>query len=88
MDISWALARGSDVAVASHGTRSKWRVMSHSSCHVKGNCNPLQSQGQWSISFCTTRPMGTELHVLIINVTLSADSWDSCTYGTDNPRRF
>lgn len=40
-DISRALARGRDVSVASHGTRSKWRVMSHSSCRVKGNCNPF-----------------------------------------------
>lgn len=82
-DISRALARGRDVSVASHGTRSKWRVMSHSSCRVKGNCNPLQSQGQWSISFCTTRSMGTELHVLITNVTLCADSWGDYTHGTE-----
>lgn len=88
MDISPALARGRDISVASHSTHSKWRVIARSSCCVPGNCNPLQSQGQWSVSFFTTPSMGTELHVLIINVTLDADSWGGYTHSTENPRRF
>lgn len=87
-DTSQALARERNVSVTSHSTRSKCRDISWSSCCVRGNCNLLQSQGQWRVSFFTTPSVGTELDVLIINVTFSANSWDGYTHGMENPRMF